>query len=74
MNRIYRKVWNKALGQMVVASELASSQSSGVVIDRSPGYIRAYAARRIPVDGASISEAQVMASATIGSIVLNVQY
>lgn len=34
MNRIYRKVWNKALGQMVVASELASSQSSGVVIDQ----------------------------------------
>ncbi len=34
MNRIYRKVWNKALGQMVVASELASSQSAGVVIDQ----------------------------------------
>ncbi|WP_176698893.1 ESPR domain-containing protein, partial [Stenotrophomonas maltophilia] len=29
MNRIYRKVWNKALGQLVVASELASSGSSG---------------------------------------------
>ena len=34
MNRIYRKVWNKALGQMVVASELASSQTPGVVIDQ----------------------------------------
>lgn len=34
MNRIYRKVWNKALGQMVVASELATSQSAGVVIDQ----------------------------------------
>ena len=34
MNRIYRKVWNKALGQMVVASELATGQSAGVVIDQ----------------------------------------
>ena len=33
MNRIYRKVWNKALGQLVVASELASSQGAGVVMD-----------------------------------------
>lgn len=33
MNRIYRKVWNKALGQLVVASELASSNSAGVVMD-----------------------------------------
>ena len=30
MNRIYRKVWNKTLGQLVVASELASSDSPGV--------------------------------------------
>ena len=29
MNRIYRKVWNKSLGQVVVASELASSDSAG---------------------------------------------
>jgi len=35
MNRIYRKVWNKALGQLVVASELASSDSSsGGVVDQ----------------------------------------
>ncbi len=34
MNRIYRKVWNKALGQLVVASELASSGSSGGVVDQ----------------------------------------
>ena len=30
MNRIYRKVWNKALGQLVVASELASSDQPGI--------------------------------------------
>ena len=30
MNRIYRKVWNKSLGQFVVASELATGASSGV--------------------------------------------
>ncbi len=29
MNRIYRKVWNVSLGQLVVASELASSDSPG---------------------------------------------
>ncbi|PBS12027.1 hypothetical protein CMZ82_12140 [Lysobacteraceae bacterium NML93-0792] len=29
MNRIYRKVWNKALGQLVVASEFASGDSVG---------------------------------------------
>ena len=29
MNKIYSKVWNKALGQLVVASEFASSGSSG---------------------------------------------
>ncbi|MBJ7516660.1 MAG: ESPR domain-containing protein, partial [Stenotrophomonas sp.] len=34
MNRIYRKVWNKALGQLVVASELASSDQPGNVIDK----------------------------------------
>lgn len=34
MNRIYRKVWNKALGQLVVASELASSDSCGGVVDQ----------------------------------------
>ena len=35
MNRIYRKVWNKALGQLVVASELASSDSSsGGIVDQ----------------------------------------
>uniref|UniRef100_UPI00203E3342 ESPR domain-containing protein n=2 Tax=Gammaproteobacteria TaxID=1236 RepID=UPI00203E3342 len=34
MNRIYRKVWNKALGQLVVASELASSDSGGGVVDQ----------------------------------------
>ena len=26
MNKIYRKVWNRALGAMVVASELASAR------------------------------------------------
>ncbi|MEP6897557.1 MAG: YadA-like family protein [Rhodanobacter sp.] len=31
MNKIYSKVWNKTLGQLVVASELASSGSSGSV-------------------------------------------
>ena len=34
MNRIYRKVWNKALGQMVVASELASGHGGGGTTDR----------------------------------------
>jgi autotransporter adhesin len=34
MNRIYRKVWNKTLGQMVVASEFASSDSSGGLVDQ----------------------------------------
>ena len=34
MNRIYRKVWKNALGQLVVASELASSGSSGGVVDQ----------------------------------------
>ena len=29
MNKIYSKVWNKTLGQLVVASELASSDSVG---------------------------------------------
>ena len=33
MNRIYRKVWNKALGQLVVASELASGHAGGGVVD-----------------------------------------
>ena len=31
MNKIYSKVWNKELGQLVVASELASSDSTGAV-------------------------------------------
>lgn len=31
MNRIYRKVWNKALGVWAVASELASGDSPGAV-------------------------------------------
>ena len=31
MNKIHSKVWNKELGQLVVASEFASSDSSGVV-------------------------------------------
>jgi len=30
MNKIYRKVWNKALGRIVVASEFARSDSTGV--------------------------------------------
>ncbi|MCS4230410.1 autotransporter adhesin [Stenotrophomonas maltophilia] len=29
MNKIYRKIWNKALGRIVVASELASSDGGG---------------------------------------------
>ena len=29
MNKIYSKVWNRELGQLVVASELASSDSAG---------------------------------------------
>ena len=29
MNKIYRKVWSRALNQLVVVSELASSQSGG---------------------------------------------
>ena len=41
MNRIYSKVWNKSLGQLVVASELASSDSAGVT-----GAARALPARR----------------------------
>ena len=42
MNRIYRKVWNKALGQLVVASELASSDSSsGGVVDQRRGATQA---------------------------------
>ena len=32
MNKIYRKVWNKALGRIVVASELASSDGAGTTI------------------------------------------
>ena len=31
MNRIFKKVWNKALGRLVVASELASGDSGGAV-------------------------------------------
>ena len=31
MNKIYSKVWNKELGQLIVASEFASSDSAGVV-------------------------------------------
>ncbi|MEN1926062.1 ESPR-type extended signal peptide-containing protein [Luteimonas sp. MJ293] len=31
MNKIYSKVWNKELGQLVVASEFARSDSTGVV-------------------------------------------
>ncbi|HEY0334165.1 MAG TPA: ESPR-type extended signal peptide-containing protein, partial [Stenotrophomonas sp.] len=34
MNRIYRKVWNKSLGMWTVASELATSDSPGVMVDR----------------------------------------
>ncbi|MGN0858612.1 MAG: ESPR-type extended signal peptide-containing protein, partial [Stenotrophomonas sp.] len=37
MNRIYRKVWNKALGQLVVASELASGHAGGVTDKREKG-------------------------------------
>ncbi len=29
MNRVYRTVWNRALGQLVVASELASNKGTG---------------------------------------------
>ena len=32
MNRIYRKIWNKALGRIVVASELASSDGGGATV------------------------------------------
>ena len=32
MNKIYRKVWNKALGRIVVASEFARSDSAGVTV------------------------------------------
>ncbi|WP_043083968.1 ESPR domain-containing protein, partial [Xanthomonas sp. SHU 308] len=32
MNRIYRKVWNNALGMWVVASELASGDARGAVV------------------------------------------
>ncbi len=32
MNKIYRKVWNKALGRIVVASELASSDGGGTTV------------------------------------------
>ncbi|WP_293706587.1 ESPR-type extended signal peptide-containing protein [Stenotrophomonas sp. UBA7606] len=34
MNLIYRKVWSRALGQMVVASEFASSQGRSTSIDK----------------------------------------
>ncbi|MBF6025000.1 ESPR-type extended signal peptide-containing protein [Lysobacter niastensis] len=37
MNKIYSKVWNKELGQLVVASELASSDTVGVVADGGMG-------------------------------------
>src|SRR5690606_23434374 len=40
MNRIYRKVWNKELGQLVVASELAKSDSTGVVGGGRSGVLR----------------------------------
>ncbi|MBD7955065.1 YadA-like family protein [Stenotrophomonas sp. Sa5BUN4] len=32
MNKIYRKIWNKALGRIVVASELASSDGGGATV------------------------------------------
>jgi len=32
LNKIYKKIWNKALGRLVVASELASSQGAGTVV------------------------------------------
>jgi len=32
VNKIYRKVWNKALGRIVVASELASSDGGGTTV------------------------------------------
>ncbi|ASR43539.1 hypothetical protein BEN78_09310 [Xanthomonas citri pv. mangiferaeindicae] len=32
MNRIYRKVWNKSLGQIVVASELATGDGVGATV------------------------------------------
>ena len=43
MNRIYRKVWNKALGQLVVASEFASGDSAGAPTGAGPvsGQMRA---------------------------------
>ena len=37
MNKIYSKVWNKELGQLVVASELASSDSTGTATGASRG-------------------------------------
>ncbi|MGO1718736.1 MAG: ESPR domain-containing protein, partial [Luteimonas sp.] len=45
MNRIHRKVWNKSLGQLVVASELATSDSAGAHGDGGSGTVR----RRAPV-------------------------
>ncbi|TDK19440.1 hypothetical protein E2F46_16870, partial [Luteimonas aestuarii] len=36
MNRIYRKVWNKSLNQVVVASELATGDSAGSEVDIRP--------------------------------------
>ncbi|MDO4709998.1 MAG: ESPR-type extended signal peptide-containing protein, partial [Pseudomonadota bacterium] len=40
MNKIYRLVWNRETGTMVVASELAKSDSAGVVVTRRPGRSR----------------------------------
>ena len=34
MNKVYRKVWSRALNQLVVASELASSRSGGATTKR----------------------------------------
>jgi hypothetical protein len=42
VNKIYSKVWNKALGQLVVASELAGNKGS-----MTPG---GYAGARVSAD------------------------
>lgn len=36
MNKIYSKIWNRKLGQLVVASELASSDTTGVTCVAQP--------------------------------------
>ena len=68
MNRIYRKVWNKSLNQLVVASELASGDSAGVraadVVLR--GYGMRAATLGLALAGALLAPAAMGQSVSVG--------